>query len=414
VSSAHSSVTKKKKIVWSVLILVALALAYWAWQSSQVPADKASGPRMGRGFMLEAVPVSVGVVRQGVFVEQIKALGTVTPWRKAEVTSQVSGILEQIHFAEGQLVEQGDLLAQIDARSYKAALLQAEGSLQETRAQLVSAQLDLKRYQALRADDSIAQQTFEHQQATVNQLQGALKVREAQRDAAKLNLDYSGITAPISGRLGLRALDVGNHVAAGSTVLVTLTQQQPIGIEFTITEQSIQAVQQAVNQGQPLKVQTWNRDETELLAEGVLDSLDNQVDAATGTLRLKARLANDDNLLFPQQFVNVTLQVAEHTQALMVPNDALQFGSQGRFVWRVLPDNSVEMVQVTVAKADAQYSVINTGLSAGDRVVVEGVDRLKNGSKVEVIRADGSSEPPPVSADTPKQTPDSTRRPQQR
>lgn len=413
-SSAHSSVTTKKKILWSVLILVVLALGYWAWQASQAPADKSTGSRMGRGFMLDAVPVSVGVVRQDVFVEQIKALGTVTPWRKAEVTSQVSGILERVHFEEGQSVQQGDLLAEIDARSYKAALLQAEGALQETRAQLTSAQLDLKRYQELRADDSIAQQTLEHQQATVNQLQGTLKIREAQRDAAKLNLDYSRITAPISGRLGLRALDVGNHMAAGNTVLVTLTQHQPIAISFTITEQSIQAVQQAVSKGQPLKVLAWNRDESQLLAEGVLDSLDNQVDAATGTLRLKARLANDDNLLFPQQFVNVTLQVAEHEQALMVPNDALQFGSQGRFVWRVLPDNTAQMVQVKVTQSDANYSVISADLSAGDRVVVEGVDRLKNGSKVEIIRADGSSETPAVSADKPEQQPDSNRRSQQR
>ncbi len=413
-SSTHSSVTTKKKILWSVLTLVVLALGYWAWHASQSPTDKAAGPRMGRGFMQDAVPVSVAKVRQDVFVEQIKALGTVTAWRKAEVTSQVSGILERIHFEEGQSVQQGDLLAEIDARSYKAALLQAEGALQETRAQLTSAQLDLKRYQELRADDSIAQQTVEHQQATVNQLQGTLKVREAQRDAAKLNLDYSRITAPISGRLGLRALDVGNHVAAGNTVLVTLTQHQPIGIGFTITEQAIGSVQQAVSKGQPLKVLAWNRDETELLAEGVLDSLDNQVDAATGTLRLKARLANKDNLLFPQQFVNVSLQVAKHEQALLVPNDALQFGSQGRFVWRVLPDSTAQMVQVKVTQSDANYSVISADLSAGDSVVIEGVDRLKNGSKVEVIRADGSSEAPAVSADKPEQQPDSSRRSQQR
>lgn len=413
-SSTHSSVTTKKKILWSVLTLVVLALGYWAWHASQSPTGKATGPRMGRGFMQDTVPVSVAKVRQDVFVEQIKALGTVTAWRKAEVTSQVSGILERIHFEEGQSVQQGDLLAEIDARSYKAALLQAEGALQETRAQLTSAQLDLKRYQELRADDSIAQQTVEHQHATVNQLQGTLKVREAQRDAAKLNLDYSRITAPISGRLGLRALDIGNHVAAGNTVLVTLTQHQPIGIGFTITEQAIGSVQQAVSKGQPLKVLAWNRDETELLAEGVLDSMDNQVDAATGTLRLKARLANEDNLLFPQQFVNVSLQVAKHEQALLVPNDALQFGSQGRFVWRVLSDNTAQMVQVKVTQSDANYSVISADLSVGDSVVIEGVDRLKNGSKVEIIRADGNSEAPAVSADKPEQQSDSNRRSQQR
>lgn len=401
VSSTRSSKSTKKTILWLVLITLALSLGYWLWHSSQAADSVSSGSQMRRGFTLDAIPVSVAQVRQDVFVEQIKALGTVQPWQKAEVSSQVSGILEQVYYREGQYVEQGELLAQIDARSYQAALLQAEGALQETQAQLKSAQLDLKRYRELRAEDAIAQQTLEHQQATVNQLQGTLKVRQAQWEAAKLDVEYSRIRAPISGRVGLRAIDVGNHVAAGSTVLATLTQQQPIAVSFTIAEQSVLNVQQAFAQNEALTVQVWNRAETELIEEGQLDSMDNQVDAATGTLRLKARLDNADNLLFAQQFVNVVLQVAQHKDVLLVPNDALQFGNQGRFVWRVLADKTVERVSVQVVQSDAQFSVVSADLSADETIVIEGVDRLKDGSKVEIIRADGSSEPVAKQTDKP-------------
>lgn len=349
---------------------------------------------MGRGgFMGEAVPVSILTVERGTFVEQIKALGTVTAWHTAEVTSQVSGIMEKIHFSEGQWVEQGTLLAELDARTYQAALSQAEGAVQETRAQLTSAELDLKRYRELRADDSIAQQTLEHQQASVNQLKGTLKVREAQRDAARLDLEYSRITAPISGRLGLRALDVGNHVSAGSTVLVSITQQQPIAVQFTVPEQVIYPLMQALSAGRALEVQAWSRDEQTLLAQGVLESVDNQVDVATGTLRLKARFTNEDMRLFPQQFVNVSLKVNESKDVLLISNDTLQYSSRGSYVWRVRDDSKVEMVPVRVLRSDARQTVVEGELEAGDRIVFEGVDRLRDGNRVEVIGETG-----PVSA----------------
>lgn len=387
-SSMHSRASTKVKVFLFLMVLVlAAALGYWLWPASGA-AQQTSQARPGmpsRGFMMDAVPVSLVRVKQGTFVEQIRSLGTVTPWNRVEITSQVSGTLERIHFQEGQRVEQGDLLAEIDPRDYQAELLQAEGALEEVRAQLHSARLDLKRYQQLRAEDSIAQQTLDHQQATLAQLEGSLKVRQGQRDAARLNLEHSRITAPISGRLGLRAVDVGNHVAAGSTVLATLTQLQPTSVSFSITEHDIPAVLQAFLGSEPLRVQAWSRDESVLLAGGVLDSLDNEVDVATGTLRLKGRFANEDNRLFARQFVNVALYVAEHENQLMIPSDAIQFGGQGSFVWRAKPDNTVEIVRVQVLRSGTDISVIQSGLNAGDAVVLEGVDRLKDGSRIEVI-----------------------------
>lgn len=391
-----------KAAVWLVIALFVLAAGWWGWQSFAGGDKQEAGaqPRGGirGGFMMEAVPVSAHRLQPGQFIEQIKALGTVEAWSTAQVTSQVSGILQKLHFAEGQPVEEGALLAELDGRSYQAALLQAEGSLQETRAQLAQAELDLRRYQSLNKNESIARQTLEQQQAQVNQLRGSLKVRQAQRDAAQLNVDYSRITAPIGGRMGLRAVDVGNHVAAGSTVLVTITQQQPIAVSFTVPEQEVQPLLQASNGEAPLVVEAWSRDDRQLLATGVLDSMDNQVDTSTGTLRLKARFTNENNQLFPKQFVNVRLQLATHENVLKVPNDALQFGNQGRFVWVLDDEDKAQMQLVKPGQGDAEFTLVKGDLQDGQRVVVEGVDRLKNGSKVEVITLDGQPVEQPESA----------------
>ena len=383
-TSASSSVFRT---FWFWLLLAALvAGGYWGWQ--QFGKDKpAAGPAMSMrgGFMMEAVPVSVHRLELGSFSHTLKALGTVTAWNSTEVTSQVGGILREVMFEEGQQVKQGAVLAQLDDRTYQAALLQAEGALLETRAQLQQAEQDLRRYQGLIKDESIAKQTLEQQQAQVSQLRGTLKVREAQRDAAKLNVEYSRITAPISGRIGLRAVDVGNNVSAGSTVLATITQQQPIAVSFTLAEQHLPELLQAMAGGEPLKVEVWNRDERQQLALGVLDSMDNQVDVSTGTVRLKARFDNADKRLFPQQFVNVRLQLALYENVLKVPNDALQFGNQGRFVWLVDDEDKAQMQLVQPGQGDAEFTLVAEGLQAGQRVVVEGVDRLKTDGKVEVI-----------------------------
>ena len=402
--SSVSAAKKSSKKLWLILLLLCVAAgAGWWW--SQNSADSAKqGPRMGGSFMGK-VPVNAQQVRLDRFAVQLKALGTVTPWNAVSVTSQVAGELDQVLFTEGQFVEKGTLLAHIDPRSYQAELLQAEGALQETRAQLASAQLDLKRYQGLYKEDSVARQTLEQQQAIVAQYQGTLKVRQAQRDAARLDVQHTRIEAPISGRLGLRALDAGNYVSAGSTELVTITQDNPIAVNFTIPEHELQAVLQAYRQEQPLPVQVWNRDETELLAEGVLHSIDNQVDVSTGSVRLKARFANPEQVLFPNQFVNVRLQVTVHEQALLVPADAIQFGSNGRFVWQIQDDDTVLIQPIEILTSDGTQSMLRSGLEAGDWVVVEGVDRLRSGSKVERVAPAGSEpEPVPTEASVPEQT----------
>lgn len=394
-SSVTSGKKSSKTFLLAALVIGVAVIGAWWW--SQNSAEKTErGPRMGGSFM-GAVPVNAQQVRLDRFAVQLKALGTVTPWNAVSVTSQVSGELDKVLFDEGQFVEQGTLLAQIDPRNYQAALLQAEGALQETRAQLASAELDLKRYQGLYKEDSVARQTLEQQQAIVAQYKGTLKVREAQRDAARLDVEHTQITAPISGRLGLRAVDAGNYVSAASTELVNITQDNPIAVNFTIPEHELQAVLQAYRQEQPLKVQAWNRDETELLAEGVLDSIDNQVDVTTGSVRLKARFDNPQQSLFPNQFVNVHLQVTVHEQALLLPADAIQFGSNGRFVWQIKDDDTVVIQPIEIITSDGTSSMLRSGLAAGDWVVVEGVDRLRSGSKVERVAPAGSA--PAVSAE---------------
>ncbi|NLJ11440.1 MAG: efflux RND transporter periplasmic adaptor subunit [Gammaproteobacteria bacterium] len=387
--STRTTKKSSKKLVIAVLAVCLAGAGIWWWQSAA--ESTAQGPRMGGSFM-GAVPVNAQQVRLDRFAVQLRALGTVTPWNAVSVTSQVSGELDKVLFDEGQFVEQGTLLAQIDPRNFQAALLQAEGALQETRAQLASAELDLKRYQGLYKEDSVARQTLEQQQAMVAQYKGTLKVREAQRDAARLDVEHTQITAPISGRLGLRAVDAGNYVSAASTELVTITQDDPIAVSFTIPEHELQAVLQAYRQEQPLQVQAWNRDETELLAEGVLDSIDNQVDVTTGSVRLKARFANPEQVLFPNQFVNVHLQVTVHDAALLLPADAIQFGTNGRFVWQVQDDDTVVIQPIEIITSDGTSSMLRSGLAAGDWVVVEGVDRLRSGSKVERV-APAASEP---------------------
>lgn len=413
----ESSVHPRKKTNTSFFIVIALlcvaGFAAWWWLQGSAEQEQ-QGPRRGGSFM-GAVPVNAQQVRVDRFAVQLKALGTVTAWNAVSVTSQVGGELDKVLFTEGQFVEKGTLLAQIDPRNYQAALLQAEGSLQETRAQLASAELDLKRYQGLYKEDSVARQTLEQQQALVAQYQGSLKVRQAQRDAARLDVEHTRIVAPISGRLGLRALDAGNYVSAGSTELVTITQDDPIAVDFTIPEHELQAVLQAYRAEQPLPVHAWNRDETELLAEGVLHSIDNQVDVSTGSVRLKARFENPELVLFPNQFVNVRLQVTVHEQALLLPADAIQFGNDGRFVWQVKDDDTVVIQPIEIITSDGTSSMLRSGLTAGDWVVVEGVDRLRSGSKVERVVPAGT-EPAPTETETAAEQPraEADKKPQQK
>lgn len=381
-ASATPANTSRQWLIGLSLLAVLLVLLWWFW-----PAKPQSQP-MGRGPFgdMGPVPVRLAQAEQGDFAVELKALGTVTAYNTVNVRSRVDGELVKVLFEEGQQVKAGDLLAVIDPRPYQAALQQAQGALQENQAQLKNAELDLQRYKGLYAEDSIARQTLDTQQALVGQYRGSLQSNQADVATAKLNLDFTQIRAPISGRLGLRQLDVGNLVSAGdSTPLVVITQTDPIAVVFTIPEGDLPAVLQQRRAGATLAVEAWDRGERLKLAEGVLQSLDNQIDTATGTVKLKARFANSEQMLFPNQFVNVRLRVETRSAATIIPSAAVQFGNQGTFVYVVDADSKVSLRPVTIVASDAERSLVGAGVQPGERLVLEGTDRLRDGSRVEVV-----------------------------
>jgi len=326
------------------------------------------------------------VVEQGRFEVYAKALGTVTPLNTVNVRSRVAGELVDVRFEEGQRVQAGDLLAVIDPRPYEVALQQAEGTLKQNRALLENAQVDLKRYRGLFADDSIAKQTLDTQQALVNQYQGTLAANQAAVNEAQLNLQFTQIRAPIDGRVGLRQLDQGNLVAANDTTpLVVITQTQPMAIAFTLPESDLPPVISRFRRGDELAVQAWDRGERVLFGEGVLESVDNLIDTTTGTLKMKARFDNEAELLIPNQFVNIRLRVETLDNAILIPSAALQFGSRGNYAYVVGEDSKVQLRVLEVGPSNGDKTVITKGLSVGERIVMEGTDRLRDGSEVEVV-----------------------------
>lgn len=389
--SQPDSVRPSRRRLFTIAALLAVALlAWWAWS-----AQKSRGQGGTGRPPVAAVPVRTAEVRLGDFPIELKALGTVTAANTVNVRARVNGQLVKVPFEEGREVKAGDLLALIDPRPFEVALAQAEGILQENRAQLRNAELDLKRYEGLYAQDSIARQRLDTQQALVAQLQGTVKSNQAAVRDARLNLEYTQVRAPISGRLGLRQVDIGNLVtSADSTPLVTITQTQPIAVEFTLPEGEVPAVLKRLRAGAQLDVEAWDRGERDRLAQGRLQSLDNQIDLATGTLRLKARFENEGHVLFPNQFVNVRLRVDTREQAILIPSAALQFGSRGTFVYVVGPDGKAALRRVAAGPGSGPVTVIEEGLAVGERVVLEGVDRLRDGSRVEVIDGPAAKAPP--------------------
>ncbi|GIZ11893.1 MdtA/MuxA family multidrug efflux RND transporter periplasmic adaptor subunit [Pseudomonas sp. NCCP-436] len=377
-SSAPANLSRQWLIGLSLLVLLLLVL-WWFW-------PEPSKPPMGNRFGGGTTPVRVAEVQRGDFVVELRALGTVTAYSTVNVRSRVDGELVEVLFREGQQVKAGDLLAVIDPRPYEVALQQAQGNLQENRAQLKNAELDLARYESLYADDSIARQKLDTQRALVNQYRGSLTSNQAEVDSARLNLEFTRIRAPIDGRLGLRQLDVGNLVSSGdATPLVVITRTDPIAVVFTIPEGELPAVLAQLRDGATLKVQAWDRGERLKLAEGVLESLDNQIDTATGTVKLKARFDNAGQMLFPNQFVNVRLQVETRKDALIIPSSALQFGSRGTFVFALDANDKVQIRTVRVGASDGEITLLEEGVEVGERLVLEGSDRLREGSPVEVI-----------------------------
>lgn len=372
-------------IIGGVIIVVALLL-WWLWPTATEQPQQQRGGRPAFGAFGGPTPVRVATVEKGRFDVYAKALGTVTPLNTVNVRSRVAGELVEVRFEEGQRVKAGDLLAVIDPRPYEVALQQAEGTLKQNRALLENAQVDLKRYRGLFADDSIAKQTLDTQQALVNQYQGTLASNQAAVNEAKLNLQFTQIRAPIDGRVGLRQLDQGNLVAANdATPLVVITQTQPMAISFTLPESELPPVISRFRRGDELSVQAWDRGERMLFGEGVLESLDNLIDPTTGTLKMKARFDNEAELLLPNQFVNIRLRVQTLEEATLIPSAALQFGSRGNYAYVVGDDSKVELRVLEVGPSNGEMTVVAQGLSAGERIVMEGTDRLRDGSEVEVV-----------------------------
>lgn len=406
--SMQSSVSHKSRrwLVGLLVLLIVLGLCWWLWPSAAKKAatDQPAGHagrsgmmRPGFGGSTQPVPVRVSEVKQGDFPIYYKALGTVTALNTINVRSRVAGELVKVYFKEGQMVKAGELLAEIDPRSYQNALLQAEGTLLQNQAQLKNAQVDVQRYRGLYAEDSIAKQTLDTAEALVSQYQGTVKTNQAAVNDAKLNLDFTKIRAPISGRVGLRQLDVGNLVAANdATALVVITQTEPIVVSFTLPENNLALVLERYRSGAKMPVQAWNRGDTQELAVGVLSSIDNQIDITTGTLKFKALFENRDQALFPNQFVNVHLLADTLKNVVLAPTAAIQYGTNGSFVYAMDGDNKVKIRSIKVGATDGDVSVIEEGLKPGDRVVLEGTDRLRDGGAVEVVN--DSAEVPQTAA----------------
>ncbi|WP_419686772.1 MdtA/MuxA family multidrug efflux RND transporter periplasmic adaptor subunit [Burkholderia theae] len=390
---------RRTLLVGTIAVVVIGGLLWWhPWNrtpaataagSAAQGASSGGGARHSRGGPAAMAnlpqPVSVATATQGEMPIVLSALGTVTPLANVTVKTQLSGYLQSVAFQEGQIVKKGDVLAQIDPRPYQVSLENAEGTHARDSALLATARLDLKRYQTLLSQDSIASQTVDTQASLVKQYEGAVKTDQAAIDSAKLNLTYARITAPVSGRVGLRQVDPGNYVTPGdSNGIVVITQLQPMSVIFTTSEDNLPQIIKQVNAGQKLSVTAYNRNNTVPLETGSLATLDNQIDTSTGTVKLRANFDNKEGMLFPNQFVNTRLLVDVMRNATIVPTSAVLTGSIGQFVYVVKPDNTVTVRKVTPGPVDGERTSIVSGVALGERVVTDGSDRLREGATISI------------------------------
>jgi len=379
-------------LFWLLLVLAIIGAVVWYYHR---PSEQ---PKTGgRNQFGGPTPVGVATVQKGDMPVTLTGLGTVTPLATVTVKTQINGYLTEVAFQEGRMVKKGDFLAQIDPRPYQVALEQAEGQLAKDQALLKNAQLDLQRYNTLVAQNSIATQTRDTQVSLVAQDQAALKTDQAQVDAQKLNLVYAHIVSPVTGRVGLRQVDAGNYVQTSDpNGIVVVTQLQPISVIFTLPEDNLPAVMKQVHAGASLPVTAYDRTGTAVLGKGRLETVDNQIDTTTGTVKLRATFDNEQEILFPNQFVNVQLLVNTMKGVGIVPTAAIQHGAPGAFVYVVKPDQTAAVKQVKLGPSDGQHIAVLDGLQPGEQVVVDGSDRLREGAKVTLAAAGNPGDAAPA------------------
>ena len=390
-----------------MVVVVIAGFLYWHFRtpaetgqgSAAKQGDASKGRRGGPGGPNAVMPVGVASAKSADVSIYLTGLGSVTPVNTVTVKSRVDGQLMKLHFREGQAVKAGDLLAELDPRAFAVLVTQAEGQLARDNALLANAKVDLERYKTLVAQDSIATQQLDTQRALARQYEGTVKTDQGNLASAKLQLDYSKIGAPVGGRIGLKQVDVGNIVHAGdASGIVVITQLQPIDVVFTVSETNVPRVMKQLAAGRTLPVEAWDRDQKAKLADGSLVTIDNQIDVATGTVKLKARFANADYQLFPNQFVNARMLLDVRRGATVIPNAAVQRGSQGNYVYVLKADNTVTARTVRPGPVQGDDVAIDEGIAVGEVVVVDGTDKLKEGAKVEPVARDGARVAPPADA----------------
>ena len=398
-SASDTAPSKSRWWLW-VLVVGVIALGVWYYRSaknSSQAADPGAPAAAGKskgGFSAAnmVVPVVVATAQRGDLPVYFNGLGTVTAFNTVTVRSRVDGQLASVAFKEGQFVHEGDLLAQIDPRPFQVQFEQAQGQLAKDQAQRKDAEVNFERFKLLFKEGVIPQQQLDTQAALVGQFDGAITSDQSQIDNAKLQLTYSRITAPISGRIGLRLVDAGNIVHASDTNgLLVITQLQPISVIFSLPQDQLPVVNGKLRSGAQLVVDAYDRDDTAKIASGKLQTIDNQIDPTTGTYKLKSIFANTDNVLFPNQFVNVHLLVDTKRNLTIVPTAAIQRGPQGTYVYAAGPDNTAKIRIVTIAQTTGDSVGLSAGLNSGDVVVIDGQDKLQDGTKISPSPAGGSN-----------------------
>jgi multidrug efflux system membrane fusion protein len=383
-------------MIIAIIVVLLLGVVWWInHRQTEAGPGGAGGPAAGRrgggggggrgGFFGPNAPLPVGVrtVGKGDIHVYLNALGTVTAAHAATIRTQINGQLQQISFQEGQVVHEGDLLAIIDPRPYQNALAQAQAQLLQAQSQLRTVQADLQRYETLVKEDSIAKQQVDATRAQVNTAQGAVQVAEAAVSTANLNLTYCHIKAPFDGRVGLRLVDTGNYITPGdANGIVVLTQTKPITVIFTLPEDQMGPVAAQLRAGTKLPVDAFDRMQSKKLATGTLVTMDNQIDPTTGTFKLRAEFSNDDESLFPNQFVNVRLLVDTIQGAIVIPTSAVERGQQGTFVYVVTAEQTAAARPIKLGASEGELVTVESGLNQGDQIVTDGADRLKDGQRI--------------------------------